>query len=331
MYKQIIRPLLFLLSPERVHSLLLSALQCYGRLPFVRSWVRHYYKATDKQLVWNQLVFKNRIGLSAGFDKGAEVFNELADFGFGFIEVGTVTPDGQPGNPKPRIFCLPKAASLISRTGFNNPGLDIVKRNLENKTDAYLLGININKNPQSEKEEAVNDFLRLYAGLYSLADYFTLNWGSIEVTLMHKVLETLTAFRSKQKIYRPILLKVPADITPEGMDTVLNCIQTYRLQGVIATGPTMDRSNLSPYTTARLEAIGAGGVSGKGIGKKSLEVVKYLRTHSEKGMLIIGAGGVMSPEDARQMLAAGANLIQIYSAFIYEGPAIVKNMIKAIH
>lgn len=331
MYKQIIRPLLFLLNPERVHSLLLSALQCYGHLPFVRSRVRRYYKATDKQLVWNQLVFKNRIGLSAGFDKGAEVFNELADFGFGFIEVGTVTPDGQPGNPKPRIFRLPKAASLISRTGFNNPGLDIVKRNLENKTDAYLLGININKNPQSEKEEAVNDFLRLYAGLYGLADYFTLNWGSIEVTLMHKVLETLTAFRSKQKIYRPILLKVPADITTEGMNAVLNCIQTYRLQGVIATGPTMDRSNLSPYTTARLEAIGAGGVSGKGIGNKSIEAVKYLRSHSEKGMLIIGAGGVMSPEDARQMLAAGANLIQIYSAFIYEGPAIVKNMIKAIH
>lgn len=331
MYKQIIRPLLFLLNPERVHSLLLSALQCYGHLPFVRSRVRRYYKATDKQLVWNQLVFKNRIGLSAGFDKGAEVFNELADFGFGFIEVGTVTPDGQPGNPKPRIFRLPKAASLISRTGFNNPGLDIVKRNLENKTDAYLLGININKNPQSEKEEAVNDFLRLYAGLYGLADYFTLNWGSIEVTLMRKVLETLTAFRSKQKIYRPILLKVPADITTEGMDAVLNCIQTYRLQGVIATGPTMDRSNLSPYTTARLEAIGAGGVSGKGIGNKSIEAVKYLRSHSEKGMLIIGAGGVMTPEDARQMLAAGANLIQIYSAFIYEGPAIVKNMIKAIH
>lgn len=331
MYKQIIRPLLFLLNPERVHSLLLSALQCYGHLPFVRSRVRRYYKATDKQLVWNQLVFKNRIGLSAGFDKGAEVFNELADFGFGFIEVGTVTPNGQPGNPKPRIFRLPKAASLISRTGFNNPGLDIVKRNLENKTDAYLLGININKNPQSEKEEAVNDFLRLYAGLYGLADYFTLNWGSIEVTLMHKVLETFTAFRSKQKIYRPILLKVPADITTEGMDAVLNCIQTYRLQGVIATGPTMDRSNLSPYTTARLEAIGAGGVSGKGIGNKSIEAVKYLRSHSEKGMLIIGAGGVMTPEDAKQMLAAGANLIQIYSAFIYEGPAIVKNMIKAIH
>ena len=331
MYKQIIRPLLFLLSPERVHSLLLSALRCYGHLPFVRSWIRNYYKATDKQLIWNQLVFKNRVGLSAGFDKGAEVFNELADFGFGFIEVGTVTPDSQPGTPKPRIFRLPKADSLISRTGFNNPGLDIVKRNLENKTDAYLLGININKNPQSEKGEAVNDFLRIYAGLYSLADYFTLNWGSIEVTTMHKVLEALTTFRNKQKNYRPILLKVPADITTEGLDAVLNCIQTYRLQGVIATGPTMDRSNLLPYTPVQLEAIGAGGVSGKGIGEKSIEAVKYLRSHSEKGMLIIGAGGVMTPEDARKMLAAGANLIQIYSSFIYEGPAIVKNIIKAIH
>lgn len=331
MYKLIIRPLLFLLNPERVHSLMVSVLRCYGHLSFVRSRVRSHYKATDKQLIWNQLVFKKRIGLSAGFDKGAEVFNELADFGFGFIEVGTVTPDSQPGNPKPRIFRLPKADSLISRTGFNNPGLDIIKRNLERKTTAYLLGININKNPKSENEEAVNDFLKLYTGLYNLADYFTLNWGSIETALMHKVLETLTTFRNKQKPYRPILLKVPADITPEGMDEVLNCIQTYRLQGVIATGPTMDRSNLSPYTSAQLETIGAGGVSGKGIGEKSVQVVKYLRTHSEKGMLIIGAGGIMTPEDAKKMLAAGANLIQIYSSFIYEGPAIVKNMIKAIH
>ena len=148
---------------------------------------------------------------------------------------------------------------------------------------------------------------------------------------MHKVLEALTTFRNKQKNYRPILLKVPADITTEGLDAVLNCIQTYRLQGVIATGPTMDRSNLLPYTPVQLEAIGAGGVSGKGIGEKSIEAVKYLRSHSEKGMLIIGAGGVMTPEDARKMLAAGANLIQIYSSFIYEGPAIVKNIIKAIH
>jgi len=331
MYKQIIRPLLFLLSPEKVHSLLLSVLRGYSHVPFVRSWVRRCYRATDKQLIWNQLVFKNRIGLSAGFDKGAEAFDELADFGFGFIEVGTVTPDRQPGNPKPRIFRLPKADSLISRTGFNNPGLEVVKYRLEKKPGTYLLGININKNPQTESEEAIGDFLKLYAGLYTTADYFTLNWGSIDVSLMHRVLETLTSFRSKQAAFRPLLLKVPADITPEGMDAVLDCIQTYKLQGVIATGPTMNRSHLSPYTSAQLEAIGAGGVSGKGIGEKSIQAVKYFRTHSEKGMLIIGAGGVMTPEDAKRMLAAGANLIQIYSSFIYEGPAIVKKMIKAIH
>lgn len=330
MYKQIIRPLLFLLEPEKVHSLLLSALRSYSNLPFMRSWTWRYYRAKDKQLVWNQLVFKNRIGLSAGFDKAAEAFSELADFGFGFIEIGTVTPDKQLGNPHPRIFRLPKANSLISRTGFNNPGVDVVKERLEQKSGAYLVGVNINKNPQSEGEDAMNDFLKLYAKLSPVADYFTLNWGSIDASLMLKVLETLTAFRGKQKLYRPLLLKIPADITTEGMDAVLECIRTYRLQGVIATGPTMDRSNLSPYTSTQLDAIGTGGVSGKGIGEKSLQAVKYLRTHSEKGMLIIGAGGVMTPEDARRMLTAGANLIQIYSAFIYEGPAIVKKMIKGL-
>lgn len=330
MYKSIIRPLLFLLNPEKAHSFLLSALRSYSHLPFIRSGVRRHYQATDKQLIWNRLVFKNRIGLSAGFDKAAQAFGELADFGFGFIEVGTVTPSAQPGNPAPRIFRLPKADSLISRTGFNNPGLEVVRNRLKRKTGAVLMGVNINKNPDSAGEEAVNDFLKMYAGLYDVADYFTLNWGSVDVTLMHKVLQALTTLQNTQKLYRPILLKVPADATTEAMDAILECVRTYRLQGVIATGPTMDRSLLHPYTTARLEAIGAGGVSGKGIGTKSVEAVKYLRSHSEKGMLIIGAGGVMTAEDARRMLDAGANLIQIYSAFIYEGPAIVKKMIKAI-
>lgn len=330
MYKQIIRPFLFLLEPERVHSLLFYSLRGYRHLSWLRSWVRHYYKATDKQLTWNQLVFKSRIGLSAGLDKNAEAFNELADFGFGFIEIGTVTPDEQPGNPKPRIFRLPKADSLISRTGFNNPGLEVVKHRLQERSGTFLLGVNINKNAPSEGEAAVNDFLKLYTELYGTADYFTLNWGSVDTSLMHKVLEALTAFRSKQEIFRPLLLKIPADITREAMDAVLECIRIYRIQGVIATGPTMDRSNLSSYTPAQLEAIGAGGVSGKGIGEKSLQAVKYLRAHSEKGMLIIGAGGVMTPGDAKKMLEAGANLIQIYSSFIYEGPAIVKKMIEAI-
>lgn len=195
MYKQTIRPVLFLMEPEKVHALLVSCLKCYRHLPWCRCWIRHLYTCSDKQLIWNHLTFRNRIGLSAGFDKGAEIFDELADCGFGFIEVGTVTPDSQDGNPRPRIFRLPQCESLISRTGFNNPGLDVIKRRLEQKSGSYVLGVNINKNPSSEGEQAVADFLRLYKELHPHVGYFTLNWGSVDVALMKQVLQGLAAFR----------------------------------------------------------------------------------------------------------------------------------------
>lgn len=330
MYKLLIRPLLFMLDAEKAHSLLISLLRFYGRLPFIRSIVHRCYETTDKPFLWNNLKFKNRIGLSAGFDKGAEVFNELSDFGFSFMEIGTVTPDPQRGNPKPRIFRLPKSESIISRTGFNNPGLYVVRCNLDERTDNYIIGININKNPHSDGQETVNDFFELYSELYHLADYFTLNWGSVDAVMMQQVLSELTAYRLKQSKQSSILLKVPADTSAEEMDEVIRYLEKYNLQGVVATGPTMDRSNLSQYTSEQLEEIGTGGVSGKGIGEKSVKAVRYFREHGNKDMLIIGAGGIMSPEDAQRMIDAGANLVQIYSAFIYEGPSIVRKMIKGV-
>lgn len=267
MYKHTIRPVLFLMEPEKVHTLLVSFLKCYRHLPWCKCWIRHLYTCSDKQLIWNHLTFRNRIGLSAGFDKGAEVFDELADYGFGFIEVGTVTPDAQDGNPRPRIFRLPQCESLISRTGFNNPGLDVIKRRLEQKHGSYVLGVNINKNPSSEGEQAVADFLHLYKELYPYAGYFTLNWGSVDIALMKRVLKTLAAFRLEQNIHVPVLLKLPADITEEGMDDVIDCTRLYRVDGVIATGPTMERTCLKGYSPAQLQKIGAGGVSGRGIGR----------------------------------------------------------------
>ena len=330
MYKQTIRPVLFLMEPEKVHALLVSCLKCYRHLPWCRCWIRHLYTCSDKQLIWNHLTFRNRIGLSAGFDKGAEIFDELADYGFGFIEVGTVTPDSQDGNPRPRIFRLPQCESLISRTGFNNPGLDVIKRRLEQKSGSYVLGVNINKNPSSVGEQAVADFLRLYKELHPHVGYFTLNWGSVDVALMKQVLQGVAAFRVEQNIHVPLLLKLPADITEEGMDDVIDCTRLYRVDGVIATGPTMERSYLKGYSPAQLQKIGSGGISGRGIGERSLKAVSYLRAHAGKSLLIVGAGGIITPADARRMLDAGANLIQIYSSFIYEGPGIVKKMIQEI-
>ena len=331
MYKSILRPLLFLIDPERIHRQLVSVLKLYRHIPFIRVWM-HHTCTHQAPYQWNKLVLTNRIGLSAGFDKAGEVFSELADFGFGFIELGTVTPSPQQGNPSPRIFRLPKCDSLISRTGFNNPGVDKFRENLHrHKKRDCLIGININKNPQSEGQTAVSDFSNLFLALYNDADYFTLNWGSIDAELFTDVLEALTHYRKNHVEKRPVFIKLPADITEETMTKVIGLATQYGIEGFIATGPTMDRTNLHSYTKEELDTIGAGGVSGKGIGNKSLNVVKYLRTHCDKNMLIIGAGGIMSPDDAKRMAEAGADLVQIYSAFIYSGPSIVKRIAKEIN
>ena len=327
LYKSILRPLLFSLEPERAHRLTFSLLKLTNYIPLLRPYLRSQYRYEEEDILCKGILTRNRIGLSAGMDKGAEVFNALADYGFGFIEVGTVTPDPCPGNPAPRIFRLPKDESLISRTGFNNPGLAVVKQRLSHKTGRVTVGVNINKNPASEGRQAVDDFLLLFTELNAVADYFTLNWGSIDAALMEEVLAALTGKRATMRMRRPILLKLPGDITTEGMDTVLSLISRYGLDGVIATGPTMDRSQLRRYTEAELKALGAGGVSGKGMGMKSFFAVDYLRKHGGPDLFIIGAGGIMTPGDAERMFRMGADYVQIYSAFIYEGPGIVARMV----
>ena len=330
MYKSTIRPLLFLLEPERAHRLTFNLLKKSNRIPFLRRFLRSKYQYEEEKLICKGIVSKNRIGLSAGMDKGAEVFNELFDFGFGFIEVGTVTPHAWAGNPVPRIFRLPRYNSLISRTGFNNPGVEVVKKRLRYRSGKVTIGVNINKDPQSEGQQVIEDFLHMYMELYTNADYFTINWGTLELQQMKEVLEALTRRRESLVIKRPILLKLPGDITHEGMDTVLEVIAQYGLDGVIATGPTNDRSQIRRYSEQELNALGAGGVSGKGLGMKPLLAVDYLRRNGGKDLLIIGAGGVMTPGDACRMISMGADFVQIYSAFIYEGPGIVADMIQAV-
>lgn len=210
MYTSVIRPLLFLGEAERIHGMLVSFLCFYRYLFPFRKWVRRYYRVNGREFSWNGLTFKNRIGLSAGFDKGGECFDELADFGFGFIELGTLTPQFQAGNPRPRIFRLPADSVLISRTGFNNPGMDglawnICRRGTEHR---YLLGININRDPQSEGEAAVNDFLRLFIRFYEESDYFTLNWGALPAEWFEKVLKALDAYRRSQAVHRFMRVKL---------------------------------------------------------------------------------------------------------------------------
>lgn len=330
LYKSIIRPLLFRMRPEQAHRFTFAFLKFTNYIPLLRAFIRNRYQFEETQLICKGIVCKNRIGLSAGMDKGAEVFNELADYGFGFIEVGTVTPDPCEGNPRPRIFRLPKCDALITRTGFNNPGLKTVKERLAHRAGRVTLGVNINKNPQSTGQQAVDELLHMLTELSTRADYFTLNWGSMDAPLMEQVLTALVERRASLPMRRPILLKLPGDITPEGMDEVLATIARHGLDGVIATGPTTDRSLLRRYTKAELEAIGSGGVSGKAMGLKSYFAVDYLRKHGGPDLLIIGAGGVMTPADAERMIRMGADFVQIYSAFIYEGPGIVPQMVVRV-
>lgn len=330
MYKQIIRPLLFLLDPEKVHNLLAAGLKTCNHFPWLRKLIRAKYQQTNTSFRWGDKNITCKIGLSAGFDKTGEIFDELSDFGFGFIEIGTITPAPQQGNPAPRIFRLPKYDSLISRTGFNNPGLEKLNGYLQRTSRNYLLGININKNPESTGDAAVNDILSLYKTLSPKADYFTINLPAPDDETFIRILREMDIYRSSLVESRPVLLKLPADLPEDSIHKVAGLIREFHINGAIATGPTTDRSHIQNYTAAELAAYGAGGVSGKGIGDKSRRIVKQLRTSLGKDFLIIGAGGVMTPDDALDMQAAGANLIQIYSAFIFSGPSVVKQMSQVL-
>lgn len=330
MYQTFIRPLLFALSPEKIHGLTFVGLKGYRHLGLLRRRLRCYHQVGDP-LKYQTLHFPNRIGLSAGYDKEGEVFDELADLGFGFLEIGTVTPSPQAGNPSPRIFRLARDKSLLSRTGFNNPGVEVVLHRIRRyRTPGYVLGANINKDAVSSGDRAVKDFESVFDKLYPVVDYFTLNWGSVPETEMIQVLERITAIRSAQKESRSIFLKLPADIPTEGLDRALEVARHYALQGFIATGPTKDLSGLSRTSRRRLEQIGTGTVSGRGIGSKSLEVIRYLKSHLNSEMLIVGSGNVMTPEDALAMRTAGADLLEIYSALIDQGPEIVRKMNQKI-
>lgn len=329
MYTSLIRPLLFRLDPETIHAVTVGALQLYRHLAPARSLVRRIYAPRPAPYVWKNLVFPNRIGLSAGFDKNASSFDELADFGFGFLEIGTVTPLAVKGNPSPRIFRLPRHEALISRTGFNNPGQEEVKQNLSRKRPrSYVLGININTNHPDDAEQAVGELVALFTRLAPEADYYTLNWGSMEPDIIARALAALRALPAKAT--HPVFLKLPADIPLDKLESVIRLAADNGADGFIATGPTQDRSAFADCPAGELARIGAGGVSGRPVFEKSLERVNYLAAHAPEGLLIIGSGGVMTETEAARMLEAGADLIQIYSSFIYNGPSIVRRMAKTV-
>ena len=282
--------------------------------------------------------FDNPVGLAAGFDKDAKLFDELASFGFGFIEIGTVTPLPQDGNPKPRLFRLNDDSGLINRMGFNNQGIELVVARLRRKKSDIIIGGNIGKNKHTLNEDAVNDYAICFEKLFSYVDYFAVNVSSPntpglrdlqEKKPLTALLNSLQELNNKKEKRKPILLKIAPDLTNEQLDDIIDIVVDTKIDGVIASNTTIDRSGLKTNENS-VQAIGNGGLSGKPIRLRSTQVIKYLADKSNKAFPIIGVGGIHSAEDAIEKLDAGATLLQVYTGFIYEGPSIVKRINKAI-
>jgi dihydroorotate dehydrogenase len=338
MYK-LIKPLLFQFDPETIHYVVTGALRRVNRIWGVKSLFKNLYQLEDKRLVREVLglKFKNPIGLAAGFDKNASMIEELAEFGFGFIEIGTVTPLPQPGNEKPRMFRLPQDDALINRMGFNNQGVDVVAARLKQvNRKGLIIGGNIGKNKLTPNEDAVSDYIKCFDRLFDVVDYFVVNVSSPntpglrelqEKEPLKHILNTLQQRNNKNQISRPILLKIAPDLTNSQLDDIIEIVMETKIAGLIATNTTISRDDLVSSENLKKES---GGLSGKPLTVRSTEVIRYLSEHSNKSFVIIGVGGIHSPEDAIEKIQAGASLIQLYTGFIYEGPGLVKRILKGL-
>ena len=340
MYKSIIRPILFKFDPEVVHYFTFDVIKLLSKIPFVPFLIKQLFQfnhpALERELFG--LHFKNPVGLAAGFDKNAVLYNELANFGFGFIEIGTVTPKPQEGNPKKRLFRLEDDNGIINRMGFNNAGLDAAIDQLKKNKKQLIIGGNIGKNTQTPVEGYTADYLECFKALHPYVDYFVLNVSCPNVgshaklndkDYLEELIKAVQTLNATFKVSKPILLKIAPDLNEAQLDEIIELVQVTKIEGIIASNTSVSRSQLkTPQTT--LETIGNGGVSGQPIKDKSTQVIKYLSEKSQKAFPIIGVGGIHSAQDALDKIAAGADLVQIYTGFIYEGPALVKRINKAI-
>lgn len=340
MYKNIIRPFLFLFDPEKVHYFTFSLIGFLSKIPFVPNIFRSLYQVNDVRLERKLfgLTFKNPVGLAAGFDKNAVLFNEFANFGFGFIEIGTVTPKPQDGNPKKRLFRLINDHGIINRMGFNNKGLKSVIEQLKKNKNKVIIGGNIGKNTQTLPENYTADYLICFEELHPFVDYFVLNVSCPNVGSHAKLndkdylISLITAcqkLNNEQKIQKPILLKIAPDLNNHQLNEIIELVAETKIDGVIASNTSTTRENLKT-SKAEIEKIGFGGLSGKPITEQSTKVIKYLSENSNKSFPIIGVGGIHSENDALEKIKAGADLVQLYTGFIYEGPSLVKRINKAI-
>ena len=335
MYKILIRPILFWFDPEEVHYFSFSFIKFIAKIPFVRTLLKSIYEVKDTRLEREVfgLKFKNPVGLAAGFDKDAKCYKELSNFGFGFIEIGTVTPIPQAGNPKKRLFRLKEDSAIINRMGFNNDGVDAAVNRLK-KNNGILIGGNIGKNKITSNENAIDDYLTCFDALFDYVDYFVVNVSSPntpnlrelqEKKPLTELLAKLQTRNSEHSTEKPILLKIAPDLTNEQLLDIIDIIAITKIAGVIATNTTLSRDNLQSENKSEI-----GGLSGKPLTHRSTEIIRFLSEKSNKAFPIIGVGGIHSAEDALEKLEAGASLVQLYTGFIYEGPKLVKDINQLI-
>ena len=340
MYKLLIRPILFSFDPEKVHYFTFRWIKRLHKLG-LSGMLNNMGKVEDKRLERKVLglTFKNPVGLAAGFDKDAKLFNELGDLGFGFIEIGTVTPRAQEGNPKQRLFRLKEDQGLINRMGFNNGGVKEAAKRLKNrKNNSIIVGGNIGKNTDTDPKDYTADYLTCFHELHPVVDYFVLNVSCPNVSshaklndkdYLEELIQAVQKANATYEIQRPIVLKIAPDLNDQQLDEIVALVKDTGLDGVIASNTSVNREGLKA-TDARLEEVGNGGLSGKPVTDRSTRVIKYLADKSNRSFPIIGVGGIHSAQDALDKIEAGASLVQLYTGFVYEGPNLIKDINKAI-
>lgn len=341
MYNSILKPILFQFQPEKAHKLTMQLFRLSLGLPFGKKIFKSLYQVEDKKLKRELfgLSFENPVGLAAGFDKDGKYFKDLENLGFGFIEIGTVTPKAQDGNPKPRLFRLKEDGALINRMGFNNEGLDAFVSRIKNRSnDRIIIGGNIGKNKVTPNELAFKDYEICFEALYPYVDYFVVNVSSPntpnlrdlqEKEPLTKLLNSIQKLNQEKIAPKPILLKIAPDLTDGQLDDIIEIVADTKIDGLIATNTTIDRSNLNTKQSA-IQQIGNGGLSGAPLKKRSTDIIRYIHSKSNGAFPIIGVGGISKPEDAIEKLEAGASLVQVYSGLVYYGPGLIRDINKAI-
>ena len=339
MYKHLLKPLLFCFNPETAHNILFKTLAFIRHIPFSRQIIRSIYHRETPKLEKEVfgIKFPNPVGLAGGLDKNGEFYNDMANFGFGFVEIGSLTPKPQDGNPKPRCFRVPKDKAIINRFGINNKGVKNAVEHLKKVRPQVIVAANISKNTTSINEDAAKDYETSFALLYDFVDMFVVNVSCPnvvgltalqDISFLSDIVDRLLDLRMYYDEYRPILLKVSPDLSHEQLDEIVEYCLRSGIDGIVAGNTTRSREGLPSLSAEKIEAIGNGGLSGAPVHKKNLELVRYIHQISGGKLPIIGVGGIMSGEQAQAMIDAGASLVEIYSGFIYEGPALIKNILK---